>query len=100
MRINWSLVKGLFLLGLVLFLYAFSSFKNNNRPVSSLNVEFTGEDNVFMTSETVNKLLIQSQEKLYFVPKEAIDLRRDGVFTRVKRHDKVGSGVSNCKWRS
>ena len=75
MRINWSLVKGLFLLGLVLFLYAFSSFKNNNRPVSSLNVEFTGEDNVFITSEMVNKLLIQSQEKLYFLPKEGIDLK-------------------------
>ena len=75
MRINWSLVKGLFLLGLVLFLYAFSSFKNNNRPVSSLYVEFTGEDNVFITSEMVDKLLIQSQEKLYFLPKEDIDLK-------------------------
>ena len=75
MRINWGFVKGLFLLGLVVFLYAFSSFKNNNRPVSGVKVEFTGEDNVFITSEMVNKLLIQSQEKLYFLPKEGIDLK-------------------------
>ena len=75
MRIDWSFVKGLFLLGLVMFLYAFSSFKNNNRLVSGVSVEFTGEDNVFITSETVNKLLIQSQEKLYFLPKEGIDLK-------------------------
>ena len=75
MRIDWSFVKGLFLLGLVMFLYTFSSFKNNNRLVSGVSVEFTGEDNVFITSETVNKLLIQSQEKLYFLPKEGIDLK-------------------------
>ena len=76
MRINWKFIKGLFLVGLVLFLYAFSSFKNNSRPISSVNVQFTGEDNVFITPEMVNKLLIQSQEKLYFVPKDAIDLRK------------------------
>ena len=75
MRTSWNFIKGLFLLGLVVFLYAFSSFKNNSRPVSSVNVQFTGEDNVFITSEMVNKLLIQSQEKLYFLPKDAIDLK-------------------------
>ena len=75
MRINWKFIKGLFLVGLVLFLYAFSSFKNNSRPISSVNVQFTGEDNVFITPEMVNKLLIQSQEKLYFLPKDAIDLK-------------------------
>ena len=75
MRTSWNFIKGLFLLGLVVFLYAFSSFKNNSRPVSSINVQFTGEDNVFITSEMVNKLLIQSQKKLYFLPKDAIDLK-------------------------
>ena len=75
MRTSWNFIKGLFLLGLVVFLYAFSSFKNNSRPLSSVNVQFTGEDNVFITSEMVNKLLIQSQKKLYFLPKDAIDLK-------------------------
>jgi len=75
MRTSWNFIKGLFLLGLVVFLYALSSFKNNSRPVSSINVQFTGEDNVFITSEMVNKLLIQSQKKLYFLPKDAIDLK-------------------------
>ena len=75
MRTSWNFIKGLFLLGLVVFLYAFSSFKNNSRPVSTINVQFTGEDNVFITSEMVNKLLIQSQKKLYFLPKDAIDLK-------------------------
>ena len=74
MHINWKIIKSVFLLGLVIFLYAFSSFKNNSRLVSSVNVYFNGEDNVFITSEMVNKLLIQSQEKLYFSPKDDIAL--------------------------
>ena len=49
MRTSWNFIKGLFLLGLLVFLYAFSSFKNNSRLVSSVNVQFTGEDNVFIT---------------------------------------------------
>ena len=75
MRINLNFIKGLFLLGLVLFLYAFSSFKNNSRPVNNVNVQFTGLNNVFITTEMVNKLLIQSQEKPYFLHKDDIDLR-------------------------
>jgi len=75
MRINFNFIKGLFLLGLVLFLYAFSSFKNNSRLVKNVNIQFMGSNNVFITTEMVNKLLIQSQEKPYFFHKDDIDLR-------------------------
>ena len=75
MRINFNIIKGLFLLGLVLFLYAFSSFKNNSRLVKNVNIQFMGSNNVFITTEMVNKLLIQSQEKPYFLHKDDIDLR-------------------------
>jgi cell division protein FtsQ len=75
MRINLNFIKGLFLLGLVLFLYAFSSFKNNSRLVKNVNIQFMGSNNVFITTEMVNKLLIQSQEKPYFLHKDDIDLR-------------------------
>ena len=75
MHINWSFIRGLFLLGLVLFLYAFSSFKNDSRPIENVSVQFTGQNNVFITTEMVNKLLILSQEKPYFLHKDDIDLR-------------------------
>ena len=65
MRFNWNLIKGMFLLGLVLFLYAFSSFKNNSRPVNNVNVQFTGLNNVFITTEMVNKLLILSKNHIF-----------------------------------
>ena len=75
MYINWNFIRGLFLLGLVLFLYAFSSFKNDSRPIENVSVQFTGQNNVFITTEMVNKLLILSQEKPYFLHKDDIDLR-------------------------
>ena len=75
MRINWNLIKGVLLLGLVVFLYAFSSYKNNSRPVTKVDVQFTGKENVYITTEMVNKLLIQNQEQLYILPKDNLDLK-------------------------
>ena len=75
MRINWNLIKGVLLLGLVVFLYSFSSHKNNNRLVTKIDVKFTGKENVYITTETVNKLLIQNQEHLYNLPKDNLDLK-------------------------
>lgn len=75
MRINWNLIKGVLLLGLVVFLYAFSSHKNNSRLVTNVAVQFTGNENVYITTEMVNKLLIQNQDQLYNLPKDNLDLK-------------------------
>ena len=74
MRVNWNYIKGLILLVLVGFLFAFSSLRNNTRHVKSVTVNFMGDDNLFITEETVNKLLIQNKEDLTTVPKEILDL--------------------------
>ena len=75
MHINWNVIKSVLLLGLVVFLYAFSSHKNNSRMVSKVAVQFTGNENVYITTEMVNKLLIQNQEHLYILPKDNLDLK-------------------------
>ena len=59
---------------LVIFLFAFSSFRNYARKVSAPNIEFIGEENLFVTNETVSKLLIQNQQSVTNKPKEIIDL--------------------------
>jgi len=56
------------------FLYAFSSQRNNARKLSDLTVKFIGNDNLYITQETVNKLLIQNKESITSVPKEILDL--------------------------
>ncbi len=62
------------LLILVGFLFAFSSIRNSARKVSEPNIEFIGEENLFVTHETVSKLLIQNQQSVINKPKEIIDL--------------------------
>ncbi|OBX22483.1 MULTISPECIES: cell division protein FtsQ/DivIB [Bizionia] len=74
MKINWNYIKMFFLLVLVVGLFAFSSKKNDKRLVSSPEINFNGEDNLFITHETVSKLLIVNQGGAKNVPKETIDL--------------------------
>ncbi|WP_238320934.1 cell division protein FtsQ/DivIB [Neotamlana nanhaiensis] len=62
------------LLGLVTFLFAFASGRNAKRYVAKPKVNFLGENNLFITSENVSKLLIQNYAGLENVPKETLDL--------------------------
>ncbi|WP_317169086.1 cell division protein FtsQ/DivIB [Flavivirga algicola] len=62
------------LLVLVAFLFAFASQKNAQRKVSSPHVRFIGENNLFVSNETVSKLLIQKYGGVKNVPKETLDL--------------------------
>ncbi|MEN3325044.1 hypothetical protein VP395_14995 [Mariniflexile soesokkakense] len=74
MKINWNYIKMFVLLGLVIFLFAFASARNSVRLVSKPNVEFVGENNVFITNENVSKLLIQNFRGLKNIPKETLVL--------------------------
>ncbi|GAA3609279.1 cell division protein FtsQ [Flavivirga amylovorans] len=62
------------LLVLVGFLFAFASKRNAARKVSNPHVKFIGENNLFVTNETVSKLLIQKYGGVKNVPKETLDL--------------------------
>jgi len=59
---------------MVVFLYAFSSTRNLKRTVSEPSIKFVGENTLFITHETVSKLLIQNKQKVTSVPKEILDL--------------------------
>ena len=68
--------------------------------MSKVTVQFTGNDNVYITTEMVNKLLIQNQEQLYILPKDNLDLKEMEFLLESDRYDKVRSSVSYCKRRS
>lgn len=76
MRVNYGYIKVVLLLIIVVFLYAFSSMKNATRSVETPDIRFIGDDNLFVTHETVSKLLIQNQESVTNKPKDIIDLNR------------------------
>ena len=59
---------------LVTLLFAFSSDRNGSRTVEGISINFTSDENQFITHEAVNKLLIQNEDKITGMPKEILDL--------------------------
>ena len=62
------------LLGIVVFLFAFSLNRNLARKITETNIIFRGDNSLFVTEETVSKLLIQNKLDVTSVPKETLDL--------------------------
>lgn len=67
-------IKSVFLLAIVVFLYGFSSQRNGSRIVKESIVEFSNGDNLFLSHEMVNKLLIQKNGEVKNQPKSLINL--------------------------
>ena len=76
MRVNYNYIKIIGLIALVIFLFAFSSNRNNSRKITDLDIKFKGENNLFITHNNVSKLLIQNKQSVTSVPKEVLDLNR------------------------
>lgn len=74
MRINFNYIKIIGLILLVGVLFAFSKHRNSRRSVAEPNIEFLGENQLFITKANVSKLLIQNQQPVSGQPKEIIDL--------------------------
>lgn len=74
MRVNWSYIKIVVLLPVVVGLYAFASIKNDVRRLTEPNILFVDESAPYITHETVSKLLIQNQERVKNEAKETLDL--------------------------
>jgi cell division protein FtsQ len=66
--------KLLLVFGLLLFLYSFTTLRNNNRKVAKIEVLFEGNDQQFISQEMVNKLLIEKKQVTSNIRKDAIDL--------------------------
>jgi cell division protein FtsQ len=74
MRINWNYIKLIALLLLITGLYAFSNQRSSAKSIHGMNLEFVGDQNLYITQGMVNKLLIQNYGPLTNVPKEKLVL--------------------------
>jgi cell division protein FtsQ len=72
---NWTNVRLLFVLTLVIFLFSFGKIRNSNRNLQESKVEFVGNEPLFVTHESVNKLLIENKTDASAIRKDALDLR-------------------------
>ncbi len=74
MRFNFDYLKLALLLVTVMALYAFSNERGKTRKINGLHIEFIGDQTLYLTEDTVNKLLIQNYGTLTNVAKENLVL--------------------------
>jgi cell division protein FtsQ len=71
---NWKNIRLVLLIGLVGFLFSFTGKRNENRKLTKAEVEFEVGEQLFITHETVNKLLIENKKDASSIRKVALDL--------------------------
>lgn len=76
MKINFNYIKAILVLSAVIFLYGFAEKRNNARKLSHVEVQFIQFENLYVTEEAVNKLLILNKITVTSVDKETLDLNR------------------------
>ena len=77
---------------MVSFLFGFSNYRNMHQKVTSIDVQFEQGDNLFMSYQMVNKLLIQNEESLQNIEKSLIDL--NGLEKQVLAHPMVENATA------
>ena len=74
--IVWSNVRLILMIGVVIFLYSFTSIRNSNRKLIKSEVVFVGKSKNFLKQETVNKLLIENNSNVKTIAKLGVDLKK------------------------
>src|SRR4249920_830236 len=75
------------ILGLVVFLYSFTSKRNENRKISKPAIEILDAENPFVTNEMVNKLLIESFGGTSSIQKDKLDLKN--IERTINKHSMI-----------
>ena len=70
----WTNVRLVLMFGTVIFLYAFTSKRNEARKTGKVVVEFVNKAELFVSYETVNKLLIEKGQHLKTIGKDKVVL--------------------------
>ena len=73
---NWTNVRLILMLCLVVFLFSFTINRNEKRKLSKIDVVFVGKNNLFIKAETVDKLLIENMNNRLAIEKDKLDLNK------------------------
>ena len=76
LQFNWDYIRLVLLLVLTVFLFAFSSIRNKDREIRGVQVEFIGDNNLYISRKAVSKLLIQNKDNAKNIAKDMLDLMR------------------------
>ncbi len=73
---NWSTIRLVLMFALVIFLYSFTAKRNLNRKLEKAEVIFENNEVLFVSPETVNKLLIENKSDVKTIAKVEVDLNK------------------------
>ena len=73
---NWTNIRLFLMMGLVIFLFSFTSNRNESRKLKKSTVVFVGDNALFIKRETVNKLLIENKDNASSIEKDKLDLNK------------------------
>ncbi|MFD2909983.1 cell division protein FtsQ/DivIB [Flavobacterium ardleyense] len=73
-KFNWHTIRLILVAFAMVFLYSFSSKRNSERKISTIDIRFESDENMFLTHEMVNNLLIQNLGGSAKVQKDKVDL--------------------------
>ncbi|WP_269685659.1 cell division protein FtsQ/DivIB [Flavobacterium lacustre] len=73
---NWTNIRLILMFGLVIFLFSFTSNRNEHRKLTKSKVVFVGDNAPFVKQETVNKLLIENKRDASSIEKVKLDLNK------------------------
>ena len=73
---TWINIRLVLMIMTVIFLYSFTSYRNEHRKIKKTEVIFIGENILFLKSEMVNKLLIEKNQDLKTINKVDLDLKK------------------------
>lgn len=73
---NWQNIRLVLMFCLLIFLYSFTTTRNNNRKLTDSKVIFVGDNAPFINQETVNKLLIENKQNVKSIKKLEVDLNK------------------------
>lgn len=84
---KWNTVRLILMLMLLGFLYSFTAKRNENRKLQNATVEFLDGEQLFVTHETVNKLLIENKKDASSIRKVALDL--NNLENTINQHEMI-----------
>lgn len=73
---NWPSIRLVLMFALVLFLFSFTSIRNEHRKLSKSVIIFVNDSVSYLDRETVNKLLIENKGYASSIQKDKLDLNK------------------------
>lgn len=73
---SWINIRLVLMIGMVIFLYSFTSHRNEMRKIKKTVVVFEGKNTLFLKEEMVNKLLIEKNQDIKTLNKVDLDLMK------------------------